>query len=344
MIKLNSDARFRGLSEQALLRQAVGQRLTAEHQAALKHDRVKLPEYVNDRNSFSFELGLYAAVEHAKFRAALSSLDGSQGGYLTPSEEVLPMIEQALDLYAPIRGVATVKRIKMGLDSGQALIDDAGAEGYMDRENTATTATELDFKLFKFRPHVFTSGVLAVPHAMIEDGVDSLSGQIGEALARRVARRQNRHWTSELVAVAPAVTDGVGSSAVDYDDLVSVIDAVGAAYRSSPSFGIMMHPDTLTKLWQGKDGSGAPILHLMRDFGVKFILNARLDATIQSGAISMVAGDFAQLVVLDDAAMQIQTFHERGAEQDQILFQARLKSGVAVLNTSGEPAFAAIHH
>lgn len=341
---LKSNTRFRNLAEAGLMRRACNLPLDDEQTAAVKHAKLSAALNTTDRSSFNFDLGLMDSIEHQRFKNSLSTLDGSQGAYLIPSEELLPTIEHALDLHSAIRSVATVRRQKMGNDSGEVMIDDASAEGYDSCENESKTASEIEFKKLNFRPLTFRSGILTVPYAMIEDGLESVSSALSAALGRRIARRMNRVWTSQLVAEATAVTTGVAAGAVDYDDLVSVIDAVGAAYRSSPSFGIMLHPNVMTLLWQGKDGNGAPMLHLMRDFGVRFVLNPHLDSTVAAGKISLVAGDFSQLHVLDDSAVKIQSYFERSATADQVDFQARLKAGFTIATTSGQPAFAKIVH
>ncbi len=189
------------------------------------------------------------------------------GGYLVP-EGFRAVLSETMKAYGGLLNLAEVITTDTGAPLPWPTNDDTGNTGAILSENTQITEQDMTLGQRTLGAHVYTSKLVRVSWALLNDSAFNLE----RFLARKLGERLGRAWASHLVAGTGAsqpeglVTNGttgkVGAAGqtttIIYDDLVDLEHSVDPAYRNANS-RYVMHDQTLKVLRKLKDADGRPI-------------------------------------------------------------------------------------
>ena len=312
----------------------VGHKLTDEETGAVRHER--LQHVLEGKAPADFELQLLDDKTRSLFRQArrekrdLSSLIGSAGGFVVPHGSLLTGIELGLDEFDPFRRAgATVHRSDSGTDQMIAFADDMSQEASISSDGQSPDDTDISFLGFNFHPQTFKTGSVVAPNELVEDSI-GFTEAVGTALARRIARKQSNKVTADLAANLPSVA-AAGTSAVVTDDILRLINGLGSGYieNSDSTLALMMAPSTALEMVRLKDGAGTYLIPQNgRPFNVRVIRNRWLTpyASLASGSVSVLAGLWSQLHVVDHRSFAFAVSTEARIEHYQTVFRGRLRA------------------
>ncbi|HEX4128497.1 MAG TPA: phage major capsid protein [Pirellulales bacterium] len=282
----------------------------------------------------------------------LSTGIGSAGGFTTP-EGFVPRLERALLSFSGVMQAAEI----MTTDSGNPLpwptADDTGNIGSRIGENTDASATGNDpkFGAVVFQAPVYTSNMVRVSNALLEDtGVD-LAGALGAMLGERIGRKVNLDLTTcpggngplGIVNAATLGPTAASSTEIEADDLVALLHAIDPAYLGE-GCGWMMHNSIVHAIRLLKDGQGRymwsdglqmgqpPML-----LGFPVFLNQAMDSTIASGNKTVLFGALNKYKVRRVRDVRLMKLVERYAEFDESGFIAYLRCDGALLDAGTHP-------
>lgn len=211
--------------------------------------------------------GTNVSVEQAAaIRNAMSTTTPSEGGYTVPAE-IATMVIDKLKAYGGMREVAEI----IPTDSGAALnfptSDGTGEEGEIVGENVAASGQDIAFGTAPLATYKYSSKKIALPLELIMDSAIDVIAFVLNRLATRIARIQNRHFTTgtgtgqPFGVVTQAGTGKIGTTgqtlSVIYDDLVDLKHSVNRAYRAKARF--MMNDMSVAVVSKLKDTTGRPI-------------------------------------------------------------------------------------
>lgn len=280
---------------------------------------------------------------------------GTAGGYTVPPAFRDIIIEQLLYM-ASMRQWAEVINTETGATLPWPTVNDTGNEGAILGENTADTELDVVFGQADLGAYMYTSKIVRVSLQLLNDNAFNLDRWLATALAARIARIQNRHFT---VGTGTAQPDGIITSSLVgktgaaaqlttyiYDDLVDMTDSIDIAYTGSGNVGWMMSQaarkavrklkDTQNRpLWEPSVQVGTPDLLL----GYPIKLNNYVPAPAAS-AKSLGFGDIrAAYVIRDVQDFQLMQMRERYAEFLQVGFLGFQRSDGTMQNTSAFKVF-----
>lgn len=208
------------------------------------------------------------AAEWGHVRNTMSTTTPSEGGYTIDSTVASDLIK-GLKAFGGMREAATVFGTATGGPMSWPTMDDTGNVGEIVAENTAAADLDLSFGTVALPVYKYSSKVVTVPFELVQDTSVDLEGTINAALAQRLARIQNTHFTvgtgssqprGIVVAAASGKVGATGqTTTVIYDDLVDLEHSIDPAYRNLPGAGFMLHDTTLRALRKIKDSEGRPI-------------------------------------------------------------------------------------
>lgn len=281
----------------------------------------------------------YVASRRAEARrlyGAQSVGTGSQGGYLVPRDFAATLLEK-MAAYGGVRSVANVIQTDGGNSIDFPTVDETGQEGELVGENTAAAAQDIVFGTTAIDAFKYSSKIVAVPIELIQDSRIDIEAYVNKALAERIARITNRHFTvgdgnskpRGLVAAATLGKTGVvgQTTSVTYDDLVDLEHSVDPAYRNDA--GWMFHDQTLKVIKKLKDGQGRPLWRPgvtggdPNDIlGYSYTVNQHM-ATMAASARSIAFGDMSKYTIRDVMAVTLFRFADsKYMEKGQVGFLA----------------------
>jgi HK97 family phage major capsid protein len=214
----------------------------------------------NDLSAFTQE---ERAAYAAECRQQLTTPD-AVGGYLIP-EEVVTRIETALLAYGGVRGTrATVIRTRGGNPLHFPTSDDTANASAILAENTAHSVTDFAFSEVIFGAYKFATMVQASYELLSDNVIVDFEGWLAAQIGVRNARGQAAYLTTGTGTAQPegfvtGATNGptAGGAAIDYDDVVNLVQAVVAAYAVNGEFGCNWA--TIVDLRNIKDSQGMPM-------------------------------------------------------------------------------------
>lgn len=280
---------------------------------------------------------------------------GSAGGYTVPPAFRQIIIEQLL-YFANMRQWAEVINTETGATMPWPTVNDTGNEGAILGENTADTELDVTFGQADIGAYMYTSKIVRASLQLLNDNAFDLERWLGRALAARIARIQNRHFT---VGTGTGQPDGIITSATVgktgaaaqlttyiYDDLVDMADSIDISYVGTGNVGWMMSQtsrkavrklkDTQNRpLWEPSLQAGTPDLLL----GYPIKLNNYVPVPAAS-AKSLGFGDIREAYVIRDVQdFQLMQLRERYAEYLQVGFLGFQRSDGTMQNTSAFKVF-----
>lgn len=252
------------------------------------------------------------AEQAAQVRNTMSTTTGSEGGYTVPTE-VAAMVIDRLKAYGGMREVATVLTTENGNSMNWPTSDGTGEEGEIVSENGTTTNLDLSFNTVGLPVFKYSSKQVALPVELIQDSAIDVVAFVVNRLATRIARVQNRHYTTGTGTGQPnglLNVAGVGKAGASgqtltvlYDDLVDLKHSVNRAYRKGAKY--MMADTSVAAVSKIKDTVGRPIWIPSITEGAPDMLNGHAVAinddvpAMAANAKSIAFGDFSQYTIRD---------------------------------------------
>ncbi|TFZ59324.1 phage major capsid protein [Methylorubrum sp. Q1] len=274
--------------------------------------------------------------EAQRIYGAQSVGTGSAGGFLAPRDFSNTMLER-MATFGGMREVAQI----IQTDSGNAIdyptVDETGNEGEIVGESVAASAGDITFGTLDIGAFKYSSKVVVVPLELLQDSRIDIESYVNVALANRIARVTNRHFTvgtgvnqprGAVVAAASGKVGPAGQLAsVTYDDLVDLEHSVDPAYRTNGRY--MFHDQSLKALKKLKDSQGRPLWRpgvtggdANDILGYGYTINQHMPVMAAS-AKSILFGDFKKYLIRDVMAVTLFRFADsRYLEKGQVAFLA----------------------
>lgn len=289
-------------------------------------------------------------------RAALGTTSGGVGGYTVP-DEMMRQLEVSLLAFGGARQVATVLRT----DSGAALpiptVNDTANKGAILTENSAASEQDMTFAQLVLDAYKYSSKYILVSVELLQDSSINVAQFLGQALANRIGRITNDHFTTGTGSSQPngiVTASGLGktgasgqTATIIYDDLVDLEHSVDPAYRAGARF---MLPDAMLKvikkikvpqfsgdtagypLWQPGLVVGQPDTIL----GYPFTINQSM-ASPTASAKTVVFGALDKYLIRDVRDVTLLRLDERFAEYHQVAFLAFSRHDGDLLDAGTDP-------
>ncbi|ACL62068.1 phage major capsid protein [Methylobacterium nodulans] len=274
--------------------------------------------------------------EAQRIYGAQSVGTGSEGGYLAPRDFAGTLLER-MAVFGGMRALATVIQTDGGNPIDYPTVDETGQEGEIVGEGTNATTGDITFGTVNIDAHKYSSKIVVVPIELLQDSRVDIEAYVNVALANRLARITNRHFTlgtgtnQPRGAVTAAAQGKVGAAgqttSITYDDLVDLEHSVDPAYRLNGRW--QFHDQTLKVIKKLKDGQGRPLWRPgiaggdpadILNYG--YTINQHMPP-MAAGAKSILFGDHTKYVIRDVMAVTLFRFADsRYMEKGQVAFLA----------------------
>lgn len=205
---------------------------------------------------------------------ALGVGTGAGGGYTVP-QEFLAEIVKRMKAYGAVQRVARVVNTESGADMPFPTLDDVANVGRLLAENTQLTQTDVAFGTKTLKAYVYSSDLILVSLQLLMDTAFDIEQDLRDALAERIGRIMNQHFTTGTGSSQPqglvtggtvGVTGATGTtttfgadSGVVYDNLVSLVHSVDPAYRGSGRCRWMVGDTALSAVRKVKNTQNIPL-------------------------------------------------------------------------------------
>ncbi len=140
--------------------------------------------------------------EAQRIYGAQSVGTGAAGGYLVPRDFAETMLER-MAAFGGMRAVATVIQTDGGNAIDYATVDETGQEGEIVGESLAASGQDIAFGTVSIGAYKYSSKTVVVPLELLQDSRIDIEPYINVALATRIARITNRHFTTGTGAGQP---------------------------------------------------------------------------------------------------------------------------------------------
>lgn len=296
------------------------------------------------------EAAMVSAMDPANRGRIANIAEGSSatGGVLVPTI-VMPYVLERLRAFGGMRAVANVLATSSGAPFSWGTYDDTGSEGELVGENVLASDDDIAWGSTSIGAYKFSSKTIPISMEIMQDSAVNVEAVVLNALATRLARGQNRYFTTGtgvgqpqgVVTAAPVgVQAAAGNTAtIAYDHLVDLLESIDAAYQDAPGFAFMMHQQTRRVLRKLKDNNGRPILMPSTEsageeafkagwtlFDKPVVINNHM-ATPAASAKTIAAGDFKRYMIRDVMDVLILRFTDSAyTKKGQIGFLAWARS------------------
>jgi len=199
-----------------------------------------------------------------------STTTGSQGGYVVP-QGFSDQLMAALKWFGGIDGVVGEFSTETGNPMPWPTINDTTNMGRMIGQNVQVVQTDPVFNSVTFNSYIFSSDIVLIPLALMEDSFFDLNALIARLLGTRIGRLLNQKCTigtgtNEPTGILTAATTagltnvlGTGNTtAIAYNNLVDMEHLVDPAYRNRNA-RFMFSDGTLKTLKKLVDGNNRPL-------------------------------------------------------------------------------------
>lgn len=235
------------------------------------------------------------------------AISGVTGGNLFPNE-IASQIEMALGGASGLIAAATKYMTSTGADFIIPSINDSNSKAEIVTEYTKGTQAGKTFNGIKMGSYTYRTPLIPISNELLQDSQFDLASFVSDMLLKSFNAGINAGFTSGSGTDAPQgiVTgaqsvDGSTVANFSFDDLVNLMDGVGAAYEAQGKF--MFNTKTLHELMKLKDttknyifspgvnGAVAPTV-----WGHSFVINPDMD-DIAAGKSPIVFGDLSKYAV-----------------------------------------------
>ncbi len=283
---------------------------------------------------------------------ALTVGTGSSGGY-TLAQDFSNQLDVAMKAFGGMLEAADI----IDTDTGAALpwptMTDVAQTGALLGENTQVSNQDVSFGVVQLDAYKYSSKQILVPVELLQDSAFNVDGFVSGALAERLGRITNTHFTTGtgtsqpngvVTAATLGVTGATGSTLdVKYANLVDLIHSVDPGYRRGPKVRFMMHDSSLAvirkivdsqgrPLWQAGLTGGAPDTIL----GYPFTINQDM-AVMAANAKSILFGDFSKYKIRRVKAVTMLRLVERYADYHQVGFLGFMRADGDLIDAGTHP-------
>lgn len=282
----------------------------------------------------------------------LSGLTGGAGGFVCPPENL-----QAIDVAMKDYSGVLQSRVKViptttGNDLPFPTVSDVNNTGKQVEESEAlTTATNPSFGMTTLKAYLFSTDLILVPLALLQDAAIDVESTLNDMIAERLGRITNQRWTTGtganqpqgIVTAAALGVTAAGTSAITYDETIDLEHSVDPAYRAQAEY--MFHDNCLKLLRKLKDSDGRPIWMPSAAAGMAngapgllnnrpYHINQNMDSPA-TGKKSMIFGDCSKYKIRKVKAITLVRLTERYAEKMQIGFFGFMRCDGRSVDASG---------
>ncbi len=198
---------------------------------------------------------------------AAATSPGSAGGFTIPTILVPELLIRLKD-FGGMREWGDTLSMNSGEPFNWPTMDDTASIGELLGEATTATDSDVAFGIVAIGAYKYSSKAIPVSIELVMDSAVEVDNIVMTALAQRIARIQNTHFTlgsgtgQPMGAITAASVGKLGATgqtvSITYDDLVDLEHSVDPAYRRM-GCKFMFHDSTLRTLRKLKDTSGRPI-------------------------------------------------------------------------------------
>ena len=203
----------------------------------------------------------------------MSTTTGSQGGFLVP-QGFSDQLTEAMLWYGGTEGSVGEFTTTTGNPTPWPTVNDTNNVGEIVGQNVAVSIQNIVFNQVVFNAYIFSSKMVQIPLALLEDSYFDLNAFVAKMLGIRLGRILNTKFTvgagsgsseplgivTAAVAAGNTYTAPTGeTTSLVYNDLVSLEHAVNPSYRYLPTSKYMFHDSTLKVLKQLKDSALRPL-------------------------------------------------------------------------------------
>lgn len=293
---------------------------------------------------------------------AMSAVDQAAGGS-TVAPGFVPQFELALLYFGGVLNVSEILRTDTGADLSWPTANDTTNEGEIIGENTTATDQDVATGAVKFGAHIFSSKIVKVPVALIQDSAFDLASEIGRMCGTRIGRKTNSSCTTGtgmgmprgIVTAATLGKTAASATAIKYDELVDLVYSVDPAYLVQPGCGFMMNAQILAALAKLKDGNGRPLWDnnntnqlgivngvmqgklMVAGLTFPFTINQSMASSVTNSAKTILFGALNKYKVRQVQTIRVRRLVERYAELDQEGFVAFLRQDGNLLDAGTNP-------
>ncbi|RVU17490.1 phage major capsid protein [Methylobacterium oryzihabitans] len=275
---------------------------------------------------------------------------GSQGGFLVPRDFSATLLERVA-AFGGMRAVASVIQTDGGASIDYPTVDETASEGELVGESVQASGGDIAFGTTSIDAYKYSSKIVVIPIELLQDSRIDIEPYVTAALANRIARVTNRHFTVGSGVSQPrgiVVAAGAGkvapagqTTSIGYDDFVDMEHAIDPAYRSNG--GWMFHDQTLKAVKKLKDSQGRPLWRPgvtggdpadILNYG--FTINQHMPV-LAAGAKAVLFGDFKKYLIRDAMAVTLFRFADsRYMEKGQVGFLAWSRHDGDLIDASNE--------
>jgi HK97 family phage major capsid protein len=205
-------------------------------------------------------------------RNAQSTSTGSQGGYIVP-QGFSNQLEEAKKWFGGIdNGFVGRFKTETGNPWPWPTINDTTNMGRIIGQNVQVTETDLVFGQVTFNSYIFSSDLVLIPLALMQDSFFDMDALVARLLGTRLGRLYNYQMTVGTGSGEPTgiVTAAVAAgniyqmptgetSAISYQDLVNIEHSVDPSYRYNDTTCWMMSDAQLKLVKKLVDGNNRPL-------------------------------------------------------------------------------------
>ncbi len=198
---------------------------------------------------------------------AAATSPGSAGGFIIPTILVPELLTRLKD-FGGMREWADVMSMNSGEPFNWPTMDDTSNVGELLGENATANDSDVVFGTVAIGAFKYSSRAIPVSIELLQDSAIDVDAVVLSALATRIARIQNTHFTTgtgtgqPMGAITAAAVGKLGATgqttSITYDDLVDLEHSIDPAYRKM-GCKFQFHDNTLRTLRKLKDTGGRPI-------------------------------------------------------------------------------------
>ena len=302
------------------------------------------------------DLGSLSSAHRDLIEQRAQSLTNSAGGYTVPTD-FANTIEVALKQFSGVRNHCTVMQTGDGRSLPWPTVNDTATSGVIIAENTADAEGAVTFGVVTFGAYTFTSRLVLVSLELLQDTGIDLGALLGRLLGERLGRGTAAYYATGtgnsqpqgFMAGATLGNTAASTTAVTYDELVTLKHSVDAAYRIRPMWAMNDAVLAVVKglkdshnrpLWQPNIAEAVPAT---LDGDPYFIEPGMASAMTASNRI-VAYGDFSKFVIRDVLGYQLVVVRELYSASRQVGFNMFMRTDSKLIDAGTHPVrYLALH-
>lgn len=344
--ELSTDERTRLEAEYTRMWMAGGHahpRMTDAHRDAYK-DMLEGNGATNDTALRARVNGGISPTEQRAMGAEAANL-----GLETVPEGFWNVLTEAKLAFGGMNNLATVIRTGSGNDLPFPTSDDTAEEGEIIAENAPHNEQDVATANIILQAFTYSSKIVRVSVQLLQDSAFNMNEFLARKLGERLARIQNRHYTTGtgagepngVVTASPVGETAALALALTHPELLNLKHSVDPSYRNNGAW--QFHDDTLRfikglvdlddrPLWQAGIAVGEPD----RIDGDPYQINQHMDVIAAANDV-ITYGDHKQYYIREVTGVVMLRLVERYAENLQVGFLAYQRSDGDLIDAGTNP-------